>query len=462
MTTRTRAPSSRSRLARLLCALGLLAASAPAAADFPTSFEFGSYGRVGAGYDLRGAPGGQTNVVTHGPRLEESPYAELELRSLLGRPTEARVRIVATLALNGELFHYTGDFASRIGVRNLYAEAQDIFVPGLFLWAGSRMYRGDDLYLLDYWPLDNLNTMGGGAIYLRGRFEGALQIGANRLIDPYQFQLVATPAPTFGSREYAFLDRIRTVASARALFYFRPDSPGLRLKVKLYGEAHQLPSGKYLDETDHTVEPLPSDYGWVVGAQVGAWNFGPNSHANLFLRFGGGLGAYDTMAIPSGFDVTKHVTGARDVVLAFSGNYERRRLGLQVAAYLRSFHEANAIPYNPNNFLEGVIDLRPYVFIGKYFRQAFDLSWQRRSPDGLHPETGTHEAAQVLKVGVMPTVSIFGRGTYDRPEFRIIYSASFRNEGARLLYAADDPHRLRRVEHYLGLGVEWWFNSSYR
>jgi maltoporin len=299
-------------------------------------------------------------------------------------------------------------------------------------------------------------------VYLRGRFEGALQVGANRLIDPYQFQLVPTPAPTVGSREYAFLDRIRTVASARALFYFRQDAPGLRLKAKLYGEVHQLPAGKYLNEADHTEEPLPSDYGWVVGAQLGAWNFGRNSHANLFLRFGGGLGAYDTMAIPSGFDVTRHVTGARDVVLAFSGNYERRRLGLQAAAYLRSFHEANDIPFNPNNFLEGVIDLRPYVFVGKYFRPALDLSWQRRSPAGLSPETGRHEAPQVFKVGVMPTVSLFGRGTYDRPEFRIIYSASFRNEAARLLYAVDDPHRVRRVEHYLGLGVEWWFNSSYR
>jgi maltoporin len=462
MTRPSRASPRCTRCARLLCALVVSAASAPAVADFPTSFEFGSYGRVGAGYDLRGAPGGPTTVVTHGPRLEESPYAELEMRSLLGRPTEARVRIVATLALNGELFHYTGTFESRIGVRNLYAEAQDVFVPGLFLWAGSRMYRGDDVYLLDYWPLDNLNTMGGGATYLRGRFEGALQIGANRLLDPYQFQLVSTPAPTVGSREYAFLDRVRTVASARALYYFRPDAPGLRLKVKLYGEVHQLPAGKYLNEDDRTVEPLPRDYGWVVGGQLGAWNFGRNSHANLFLRFGGGLGAYDTMAIPSGFDMSKRVTGARDVVLAFSGNYERRRVGLQAAAALRSFHEANDIPYNPNNFLEGVIDLRPYVFLGKYFRQAVDLSWQRRSPQGLNAETGTHEAAQVFKVGVMPTVSLFGGGTYDRPELRIIYSASFRNEGARLLYAADDPHRRRRVEHYLGIGVEWWFNSSYR
>jgi len=290
-------------------------------------------------------------VVTHGPRVEESPYAELEFRSLLGKPREAHVRIVATLALNGELFHYTGDFVSRIAVRNLFAETHNVLAPGLALWAGSRMYRGDDIYLLDYWPLDNLNTLGGGAIYTRGRLEAAVQVGVNRLTDPYQFQLVQAPAPTFGSREFAFLNRQRTVGSARAVYFIRPDAPGPRFKVKLYAEAHHIPAGTYLHEEDHTEEHLPSDIGWVVGMQGGVWNFGPNAHANLFLRFGGGLGAYDTMAIPSGFDITKHVTGARDVVLAFSGNYERRRLGLQLAAYLRSFHEANNIPYNPNNFI---------------------------------------------------------------------------------------------------------------
>jgi hypothetical protein len=38
MTNRTRASLLPTRCARLLCVLGLLAASAPAAADFPTSF----------------------------------------------------------------------------------------------------------------------------------------------------------------------------------------------------------------------------------------------------------------------------------------------------------------------------------------------------------------------------------------------------------------------------------------
>jgi hypothetical protein len=30
------------------------------------------------------------------------------------------------------------------------------------------MYRGDDVYLLNWWPLDNLNMVGGGARYNAG------------------------------------------------------------------------------------------------------------------------------------------------------------------------------------------------------------------------------------------------------------------------------------------------------
>ena len=32
-------------------------------------------------------------------------------------------------------------------------------------WVGSRMYRGDDIYLFDYWPLDDHNIVGGGVFY---------------------------------------------------------------------------------------------------------------------------------------------------------------------------------------------------------------------------------------------------------------------------------------------------------
>src|SRR5579859_1744524 len=53
--------------------------SPPPPSATPPGFDFGSYGRVGVGSDLRGHEGYATNVVSHGSRLEEPPYLELDL-----------------------------------------------------------------------------------------------------------------------------------------------------------------------------------------------------------------------------------------------------------------------------------------------------------------------------------------------------------------------------------------------
>ena len=124
-------------------------------------FEFGSYGRVYAASDLRGGTGRATNVVAFGPRIvDEGNYAELELRREDRWNERVKGRVVATLALFPPFFHFTGKPEQAIGVRNLYAQGT---YDNVTMWAGSRMYRGDDIYLLNWWPLDNQNTIGGGA-----------------------------------------------------------------------------------------------------------------------------------------------------------------------------------------------------------------------------------------------------------------------------------------------------------
>jgi maltoporin len=64
------------------------------------------------------------------------------------------------------------------------------------------------------------------------------------------------------------------------------------------------------------------------------------------------------------------------------------------------------------------------------------------------------------RFALMPYFSPFGRGSYKRPQFRVIYAASVPNEGYKSLYPVEDFRAQRDVEHYLGLQVEWWFNSS--
>jgi maltoporin len=49
---------------------------------------------------------------------------------------------------------------------------------------------------------------------------------------------------------------------------------------------------------------------------------------------------------------------------------------------------------------------------------------------------------------------------YRRPEFRVIYTASWLNADARNLFPQFDERRDRTWQHYVGVQVEWWLDSS--
>jgi maltoporin len=128
-----------------------------------SGFYAGSYGRAQASFDLTGGRGDPVNVASYGTRAEAGPYLELDLGWRTKTKSDAKFNVLVTPALSGDVFHYTGQFNAQLAVRNLFAEAKD-FLPGvpMTVWAGSRMYRGDDIYLLNFWPMDNLNTVGAG------------------------------------------------------------------------------------------------------------------------------------------------------------------------------------------------------------------------------------------------------------------------------------------------------------
>ena len=145
-------------------------------------FSFGSYGRVMAATDGQGRPGRNADLVAHGSRLDHGNYVELELRRD-DHWAHGKTRLVATMAFGHPVFHYNGEFDAQLALRNLYLEVNDLATSGLSLWAGSRMQRGDDIYLLDWWPLDNLNTFGGGG-------------GGGRVTPPVALQLAYDNATT--------------------------------------------------------------------------------------------------------------------------------------------------------------------------------------------------------------------------------------------------------------------------
>jgi maltoporin len=437
--------------------------SPPPATETATGFDFGSYGRLGVGLDGRGHEGYSTNVVSHGSRLESAPYLELNFyysRPIGGDPHRRWRIVLAPAFAGGDLFHYSGSFASHLALRNAYAETQNLGLEGLSLWAGSRMYRGDDIYLFDYWPLDNLNTVGAGARWEHRILDVALQVGVNRLDDLYQYQTLDTPPRGLGrAGSSTVLDRPRFVSSLKLQHRFG-SFPGA--KIALYGELHALPAGSAVEPKTMLHQALPRDFGWVAGAQLGGW-LRPYVFVNLWFRAAGGLAAYGELNVPTGLDATRSVARAREALLALSLNWESRRLGVMGGGYVRRFNDASSASFNPQSYTEGIVAVRPHVYWNEYFHTAVELSYQARRADGIDFVAGRVLTPQVFRASIMPLVAPMGRGTYSRPQIYLVYTVSAMNDDARIaLYEPSDYRYAQNVVHYLGTGVEWWFNSSYR
>ncbi|MBX3186174.1 MAG: carbohydrate porin [Labilithrix sp.] len=431
-------------------------------------FEFGSYGRVSIGSDLRGGIGRGTNVVAFGPRIvDEGNYAEIELRREDKWSEDVKGRVVATLALFPPFFHFTGKVTEQIGVRNLYAQGT---YHDVTMWAGSRMYRGDDIYLLNWWPLDNQNTVGGGvgAPVYKSTGEGTayetifqLHVGQQRLDNAYQLQQIPVVAPFgFGTTEVTKLDRPRMIETAKLTQFVRPGGGAAGFKAILYGELHQLAAGTFRDPLTQVDRGLPQDNGFMLGSQL-TWFAGKrDTYASLVMRHARGIAAYDPLAVPITFALDRTVSGASETQIAFSGNYEHERFAILYAAYVRFFRDGSPAETSTQKYDEGAIVARPSVFFGDHFGLSVEGSYQQRRLAVLQPGGDEQLGASVAKVGVMPYFSPSGKGSYKRPQIRLLYVASFRNPGTRALYPSEDVFYQRSVEHLLGIGAEWWFNSS--
>jgi maltoporin len=431
-------------------------------------FEFGSYGRVRVASDLRGGTGRPANIVSHGARFDETDYAELELRREDKITADVDSKVVATMALFGPFFHFTGKPTDNIGVRNLYAQAR---YKDVTLWAGARMYRGDDIYVLDYWPLDNQNTVGGGVgakVYETKAENGTAyetrvqaHFGMNRLDDTYQYQKLSVVAPFgFGTTDITKLDRPRMVETLKLTELVKSGKDKSGFKVILYGEAQELSAGVYTDTNTHVEQALPSETGFLVGSELAYFTGERDTYVALFLKHARGIAAYDPLSVPLTFAADRSVGNATESLIALGGNYERGAFGLVGGAYFRAFRDASATQTGTQKYDEGAVVLRPQAYISDHFGVALDASYQARRTAIVDPSTDGALTASVVRTALMPYFSPWGRGSFKRPQLYAIYAATFRDSGARALYAPEDAFAQRKVEHFAGIGAEWWFNSS--
>ncbi|MDP1916784.1 MAG: carbohydrate porin [Myxococcales bacterium] len=417
-------------------------------------FEFGSYGRVGIGSDLAGQVGRTTNIVSHGPRLIEDGYAELELRreDTFG---QVKSRVVSTVAFFPPFFHFDGQSAQSIGLRNLYAEAS--VGDGFSAWAGSRMYRGDDVYLLNFWPLDDLNTVGGGVRFGFGKTTLRFHVGMQRLDLPSTRQVVANNNPVgFGAISVTRLDRPRLVESLKLTHEL--DGPsGIGVRLSFYAEGHQLPSGVRRSVATGDEQTLPGDWGVLFGGQATVWH--EKHFAHVWARQTVGLATTDELTMPTTFNNQLTTVGARSTRLALAGGWDSTHLGLQLGGYLDLVRDAAISDTSAGKYDEGAVSARLQWYAAKYFGVAVEASMQRRVY-ALVDESGALRGGSVTQLGVMPYFSPLGHGNFQRPQLRLVYALSLRDAGARSFYGVDDPFSRRGVEHFVGLSVEWWFNAT--
>jgi hypothetical protein len=265
------------------------------------------------------------------------------------------------------------------------------------------------------------------------------------------------------------LNRQKLIGSLKLSHIVRIGETG-GIKGVVYGEIHQLPQGQR-ETQPGMFETLPGDLGGVVGAQIGAFTGKRDTHINLFVRYARGLAAYGELATPTQLAPDKTTSGAHELLAAVGGNFEAGPFGLMLGGYVRSFRNASKA-LDVDDVDEAIVALRPHLFFGELGGIALEGSYQMQQrgvltpPDattttpGTTPQPSGPLMASVFRFGVIPFLSVAGRGDYSRPQLRLIYVVSARNEGAKALYPQDDVFHIHNIEHFFGFGAEWWFNSS--
>ena len=298
------------------------------------------------------------------------------------RTSRWRVVLVPAFA-GGDLFHYSGDFTSHIAIRNAYAETQN-----LGLRRAAAVGRLAHVPRRRHLPVRLLAARQPQHRRRRRRatsaskFDVALHAGLNRLNDLYQYETLDTPPRGLGPPgKSTVLDRPRFVSSLKLTAAVRrvPRRQGRALRRA----APVCPPASTPIRPRMLKTALPSDVGWVVGAQLGGW-LRPYVFANLWLRAAGGLAAYGELTVPTGLDPTRaRAVGARG---------RRRALGqLGVAAGSASWAAPTCAAsttrrrgdFNPQSYTEGIIAVRPHIYWNEYFHTAVELSYQARQADGV-------------------------------------------------------------------------------
>ena len=434
-----------------LCLVALARAEEPTA-----GVQVGSYGRVVAGTTTEGGASRPIAVATPSRTLAD-PYVEIDLAWTREATDGTRFDAVVTPALVGALFHQDGTFDGDLTLRNLYAEA--VAGSGWKAWAGARMVRGDDVYLLDTWPLDNLNVVGGGAGWSNQATGVRATFGLNRLNGgDWQYQVVDRIVPgSVGTESVTLLDRQRGVAAVTADHALALGS--LTLRPRLHAEFHALPAGTRWVEDDTVAQELPSERGFLLGGELSVWGPAGHDHAHVFVRQATGIAATGLLTVPlGGLAVDRSVNAASERVYAVAANKEFGRVGVALGVLGRSWSDADGQTTDADDGTDVSLALRPTVYPTATTSLALEVDREAAWRSGPDARSGRQEPLTVTRVSILPALQM-EPGTYGRPQVRLQYTLSHASESTLAQLDPDDVRAARRVTHWFGVGAEWWIDS---
>jgi maltoporin len=423
------------------------------------TLSFGSYGRVGLAASSGGGRAHSPAIVQFGPRLAAGNYLELDFGTQPIATPYGQSSMLTTLAFDEGLFHYDGQWNSNMALRRFQLTVTALGGTPFYAIVGSQWNRGDDVYLLNFWPLDNVNSSGISLGYDGSAWKSLLHIGLSRLIGNQQQQSIEVSAPQFGAQSVITLDRQRFLSTGSVTHYL----PGKRLqqKVKLYAEYHHLPSGKETlgNNPEQTIR-LTDDRGTLVGVQYGIWGFGDQSHVNLFARVATGLAAYDELAAAQSVNRDRRTVDAYEARLALSANLQSEDISIMLGGYGRVFNDGDVNTEDFDDRQELSVVLRPMLRLGA-FTPALEGSMQISRTNGLNPRTGEQALGQVFQIAALPGFTFAQTpGAYSRPRINGVIAVSLLNSTALSYYAEADPRSAAGTVWFFGANAEWWFGRG--
>lgn len=438
-------------------------------------FSIGSYGRAGIAYGL-GTPNSDfprslnlNGMGSIGGRFEENDYFELatalHFDPVIANKEKTKINVQARFAFYTTQGQLIGNVSNKsIGgivtaLPELYAEANNIMGSEWSVWAGARLFRGDDIHVIDHFYFDDHSGQGLGVKYKNTQlsliFAGS--IDTTSTLPPNFYLNIVNGTPTLGLRNRYISIIEHTIMTKKGY-------------VKLLGEFQRLPSGQAQDLD--TFYNYPADNGYVVGAKYfkNITTELPGSFNAISARFGTGIanggdgGSSRTYVTYGGPNIeTNSFKKANSLAITetFLINFNKKYSLNGYAIYTKSRGASDSLNKTSDYLGKQMLFNRKqdislgargtwYIKDWLHLLHEFDLAWRK---------DGTQDFAQMTKFTIAPTlVPTAVRDVWARPHFRFVYSVARYNK-----FAADNLYSPYLAQsgsktwgQYLGVKVEWW------